>query len=199
MQKPLYHDYYNRTPERASYSDDITVLRELVDTIKNRHGVSQRDQAKALGVGWTTYRDWLNGTAKWPKSAQMVLQSWASSAIEEDTYGVATRCRPRLEPEEEQRLVAALAHIQRLELSVSDWTKEELLEFAELGDADRRFTSAYDLPLFREQVRCSMIDPMDGSPVDFELSEVALKSLCEHLWDEYAGHVMSRLADLLDA
>lgn len=66
------------SPDQLDYSTDPALLRELIDTIKFRHGVSQRDQAEALGVGWTTMRDWLNGKAKWPKTAQFALYVWAN-------------------------------------------------------------------------------------------------------------------------
>lgn len=193
----MTYNYYSNTPERAVHSTDPSVLREYVDRIKDRHGVSQRAQAEALGVGWTTYRDWLNGTAKWPKSAQIVLEQWASSPTESDIDAVARRCKTALAVAEEQRLIEAAQHIDDLPDTVRDWEMPVLLEFAALAEEDRRYNSAYDLPLFQETVLACLMDQETGEPIDFELSEPAKQALCEHAWDECRDAVMARLVKLL--
>lgn len=186
----MSYAYFDHTPERAHHSDDIAVLRGYVDTIKARHGVSQRDQAAALGIGWTTMRDWLNGNAKWPKSAQMVLEKWASSPTEDDVDGVASRCRSPLPVEEEQCLVAAAKVLDDLDDTVRDWPLADLLDFAR-HDAQHA--------TFKAIVQGHLIEQESGEPLDFALSEPGQKALREHAYASCQRAVLQRLADLLDA
>ncbi|HDS1780303.1 TPA: hypothetical protein QEM49_004884 [Pseudomonas putida] len=178
------------SPAEIGHSDDTAVMRYYVDTIKARHGVSQRDQAEALGVGWTTFRDWLNGTAKWPKSAQVVLDAWASSALPEDVDLVGDRCRGEVTLEEERRLVAAAKFLDDLDDTVRDWSRQELFDFAR-NDADHvTFVSA---------INGFLIDPETGDPLDFKLSEPAQKALHGHAYMVCQRAVLERLADQLEA
>ena len=180
----MYH-----SPAETRHTDDTAVLRNYVDTIKARHGVSQRDQAASIGVGWTTFRDWLNGNAKWPKTAQMALEAWAFAALPEDEDAIGDRCRGELRLEEERRLVAAAKVLEDLDNTVRDWPLADLLDFAR-HDAQHA--------TFRTIVSGWLIDQASGDPLDFALSEPGQKALREHAYASCQRAVLERLADLLD-
>lgn len=123
-----YHDYPSATrhfyPTDTRHSDAPSVLRTYIERIKARHGVSQRDQADALGVSWTTMRNWLNGTASWPKTAQMALKAWAYAPLAADRDGIAQGYTGRLDPDDERGLIAAW-QLLRGEVKYDDEDDEE--------------------------------------------------------------------------
>jgi hypothetical protein len=180
--------YYS--PAETRHTDDVAVLRNYVDTIKARQCVSQRDQAAALGVGWTTYRDWLNGNAKWPKTAQMALEAWAFAALPEDEYGIGERCCGMLTLEEERALVTASKVLADLDNTVRDWQLPELLDFARHGAQHVTFKAVVDGYL---------IDQASGERLELGLSEPGQKALYEHAYAVCQRAVQERMADLLDA
>lgn len=186
--------YYS--PAETRHTDDTAVLRNYVDTIKARHGVSQRDQAAAIGVGWTTFRDWLNGNAKWPKSAQMALENWAFAALAEDNDGLATLAAQggtSLSLNDERALIAAWQRVRsddesyNLATTVRDWPLEDLLAFAREGHRDLGF---------QESVRAQLLDDEGETlPLPARGTEALYRKAAE--W--CAPAVLERLADLLDA
>jgi hypothetical protein len=173
----------------------IAVLRNYVDAIEARHGYSQRAQAEVLGVDWTTFRDWLNGNAKWPKSAQMALENWASSALAEDNDGLAALAAQggiSLSLDDERALIAAWRRVRsddesyNLASTVPDWPLESLLAFAREGYRD---------PGFQESVQAQLLDN-EGETLP--LPGWGTSTLYHKAAEWCTPSVLERLADLLD-
>lgn len=181
------------SPAQTHHTSDITVLRGYVDTIKARHGVSQREQAQAMGVGWTTYRDWLNGSAQWPKSAQLALANWADAPLEDDEDGIAARTQIGLSIEDERALIAAWKRVRgddqsyNLATTIMDWPLDDLLAFARDGYRDAGF---------REGVRSQLLDEHGES---LPIPQHGAETLYRQAYEWCVPAVLERLADLLEA
>lgn len=182
--------YYS--PAETRHTDDVAILRDYVERIKNRHGHSQRDQAAALGVGWTTMRDWLNGKARWPKSAQVALEGWAFAPLAEDEDGIVALCQIGPSLDDERALIAAWKRVRsddqsyNLATTVKDWPVEDLQAFARNGHQDKGF---------QEAVRAQLLDAEgDALPMPARGADALYRKAYE--WCTPA--VLERFADLLD-
>jgi hypothetical protein len=183
-----------RSPALTCHTNDTAVLRDYVERIKLRHGISQRDQAAALGVGWTTYRDWLNGTAKWPKTAQIALESWALAPLENDDDDIAARCPINLLLDDERALVAAWRCIRGddkiynlpLPSTVNMWPVEMLKCFARDGHL---------YPAFQMAVKAELYD-LDGNEVPLPKVGAEMVYLAAYEW--CAPEVFKRLTELIE-
>lgn len=138
-----------KTPPFIGYGEP-DALRAAIEAVKAVHGVSQRGQADAIGVGWTTMRNWLNGTASWPKSAQVALEVWADTPRNEDEACLLDHAWFVASVEDRDAMLAAWKEFKStegsytLEVAVADWTQDQLLSFVRDGTKASWFCAAVD-------------------------------------------------------
>ena len=121
-----------------------------------------------------------------------LIRDWCQPPLSavEDPDGILQRCVVELSAAESQRLIDAGRHVDDLDDTVRDWSRDELLEFA-------RYDAQHST--FRAMVDGYMIDQQTGDDLDFALSGPAKSALYAHAYAVCVPVVLQRLVDLLDA
>jgi hypothetical protein len=133
-----------------------------------------RVQAERLGVGYTTFRNWLNGTAKWPKSAQEYLENWSWEPMIEDTDELRLMFNAAVPADDERALIAAWKKVRSDDISynlactVADWDAEDLASIVRNKSDDSGFQELVNMQLLDQETDTYLYVPESVKHVLYE-------------------------------
>ena len=166
-------------------------IKHLVDRICDRHEVTQKEIAAELDVSYATLKNWMKGTTRYPKTAQIALEAWSENPINHPGAGVLAFSYLVLTAYEELQLSDAWLFViddqgqghTYLDY-ITDWSDDELLEFIQ------------DEPCawFADVVEAQLIDNETGQPA-FDLPDSSLAALVRCAKEEARPVAAKELAD----
>jgi transcriptional regulator with XRE-family HTH domain len=166
-------------------------IKALVDRICDRHEVTQKDIAAELDVSYATLKNWMKGSTRCPKTAQIALEAWSENPINHPGAGVLAFSDLVLTAYEELQLSDAWLFVIDDDNRggtfldyIKDWSDDKILDFIQEAPC----------AWFADVVRAQLIDNETGQPA-FELPDSSFKALVECAKEEARPVAAKELAD----
>jgi hypothetical protein len=166
-------------------------IKNLVDRICDRHDRTQKDIAAELDVSYATLKNWMKGSTRCPKTAQIAMEAWSEKPINHPGADVLACSHLVLTAYEEIQLCDAWFFViddQGLGHTfldyITDWSDDELVDFIQ----DEPCTWFADL------VQAQLIDNESEQPA-FELPDSSFSALVKCAKEEARPVAAKELAD----